>query len=292
MQVTIDLEEVANNCFVIMPFASKFDLIYQEVLKPAIEEIGLKALRADDIYGSKRIMHDVWQCIRTARIVLAELSGRNPNVLYELGLCHAVGKPVVIITNAIDDVPFDLKDIRCIVYEKDHPRWGEYLKNDISQSLRAVLSDKQSTALLSHISIDTKYPEPPKEPITPEVSPIHIQLGGQWLIEELFEQRSRKRETQIFLTQEEGRLTGVAVTNSFSLISSDDFYIVNQTISGTIVGSKLNLVATSYQFIKAPEVIEWLLESWRGTVKNSDLIEGVVTDGQNEGKFVMKRVDS
>ena len=92
-----------------MPLSLKSDLIYEEVFKPAIEAAGLSCVRADEIYGSKRIMQDVWDSIRAARVVLAELSGRNPNVLYELGLSHAIGKPVIIITSSMDDVPFDLR---------------------------------------------------------------------------------------------------------------------------------------------------------------------------------------
>lgn len=82
MRITVELDNASNSCFVIMPFGPKFDLIYEEVFKPAIEETGLTCVRADEIFGSKRIMQDVWDTIRSARVILAELSGRNPNVFY------------------------------------------------------------------------------------------------------------------------------------------------------------------------------------------------------------------
>lgn len=84
MKVSINLGDIKNECFVLMPFGSKFDPIYEEVLRPAIEDVGLVPARADQIYGSKRIMRDVWNGICTARIVIAELTGRNPNVLTNL----------------------------------------------------------------------------------------------------------------------------------------------------------------------------------------------------------------
>ncbi len=101
MKVTVDLGEIKEECFVLMPFAPKFDVIFEEVLRPAIEDVGLAPVRADQIYGNKRIMQDVWDSIKAARMIVAELTGRNANVLYELGLAHSLGKQAVIITNTL-----------------------------------------------------------------------------------------------------------------------------------------------------------------------------------------------
>lgn len=128
MKATVELGDIKNECFILMPFSPKFDLIYEEVLRPAVENANLVPVRADLIYGSRRIMRDVWNGIRTARVVLAELTGRNANVLYELGLAHALGKLFVIITNSMDDVPFDLKDLRCMymtrITRSGETRWA------------------------------------------------------------------------------------------------------------------------------------------------------------------------
>src|SRR5215212_2363683 len=102
-------------------------------------------------------MQDVWDSIRRARLVVAELTGRNANVLYELGLAHALGKPAVIITNTIDDVPFDLKDVRCRVYDKDNPRWGEVLRRSVARTIRSVLDQDDGEPLLSDIESDVEY---------------------------------------------------------------------------------------------------------------------------------------
>lgn len=77
MRLTVDLGEIKNECFELMPFGPKFDPIYEEVLQPAIEEVGLTPTRADLIYGSRRTMQDIWINIRASRMVVAELIGRN-----------------------------------------------------------------------------------------------------------------------------------------------------------------------------------------------------------------------
>jgi len=109
-------------CFVLMPFSPDFDALYENALRPAVEEIqGLSCLRADEIYGPRPIMTDIWRSIQKAALLIADLTGRNPNVLYELGLAHAQHKPVVLITQDIADVPFDLRAIRCLVYSNTRP---------------------------------------------------------------------------------------------------------------------------------------------------------------------------
>jgi len=62
-------------------------------------------------------MADIWEAICAARIIVADCTGRNPNVFYEAGLAHTVGKPVVLLTQNKDDIPFDLRHIRYIDYE-------------------------------------------------------------------------------------------------------------------------------------------------------------------------------
>ena len=58
-------------------------------------------MRADDIYDNRPIIEDVWRCTNEARILIAELTGRNPNVFYETGIAHTVGKEVILITQSL-----------------------------------------------------------------------------------------------------------------------------------------------------------------------------------------------
>lgn len=117
-----------DSCFVMMPFAMPLGGYYEAVYKPAIEKAGLQPVRADaEIFGAGQIMNQVWSGIRRAKVLVAELTTRNPNVFYELGLAHALKKPVVLISSNEDDVPFDLKHIRVIYYDVNDPFWGQKL---------------------------------------------------------------------------------------------------------------------------------------------------------------------
>ena len=67
--------------------------------------------------GSNVIMDDILKSIESADLVLADLSRRNANVFYEVGICHALHKPVLLLAQSIDDVPFDLRHRRVLLYE-------------------------------------------------------------------------------------------------------------------------------------------------------------------------------
>lgn len=127
-------------CFVLMPFDAKYDAVYQEVIKPTGEEKGLDVKRADDIFSVNPIIVDIWENINKARVLIADVSGRNPNVFYEIGISHTLKKKVIIITRNLDDIPFDLRHLRCIVYE-DSLVGAKQLKEALSKTLDSILSN-------------------------------------------------------------------------------------------------------------------------------------------------------
>jgi hypothetical protein len=133
-----------GTCFVISPFSDWFDSYYDTIFEPAILSSGLHACRADDLYRPSSIIHDIWGYVRKAEVLLADLTGKNPNVLYELGLAHAAGKPVVMVTQSLEDVPFDLRNLRVIPYDLRDPAWGTDLKGSIELALREVLASPQT----------------------------------------------------------------------------------------------------------------------------------------------------
>lgn len=108
----------ANLVFILMPFAKEYETFYENEIKKTVEAIGLNCKRVDDFYGSRRIMSDIRDCIEDATLILADLTGRNPNVFFELGIAHALGKNVLLLTQKLNDVPNKLRTIRCIEYEK------------------------------------------------------------------------------------------------------------------------------------------------------------------------------
>ena len=126
--------------FVLSPFIEPFNTIYSDHIKPSIENIdGLSCLRADDIYDNRSIIEDIWRCTNEARIIISELTGRNANVFYETGIAHTIGKEVILITQSMDDVPFDLKHLRCIVYEYI-PRGIKNLEDNLKSTALNILA--------------------------------------------------------------------------------------------------------------------------------------------------------
>jgi hypothetical protein len=129
-------------CFVIMPFVG--DLIqdiYKNCTKPTIEKLGLECYRGDDIFSTTAVIEDIFGAICQADIIVGEFTGKNPNVLYEAGIAHTLGKPLIGITQDIDDIPFDLRSIRHIVYIST-PTGFDKLKTDLGNTITTVLSQK------------------------------------------------------------------------------------------------------------------------------------------------------
>lgn len=98
-----------------MPFGANFDSVY-EAIKNASASASLTCRRADDIWEHQSIIQDVVSLIDRSRIVICDLTGKNPNVFYEAGVAHTLGRDVILITQSGDDVPFDLSHIRHIRY--------------------------------------------------------------------------------------------------------------------------------------------------------------------------------
>jgi hypothetical protein len=137
-----------DTCFVMMPFGPPLGEYYSKIFEPAIEKAGLKAVRADDdIFGTGKIIDQIWNGITAAKVLIAELTTRNPNVYYELGLAHALKKPVVLVCSNEEDVPFDLKHIRVVYYDKNDPFWGAKLIEKIAENILSTLSNPKEAIL-------------------------------------------------------------------------------------------------------------------------------------------------
>jgi chaperonin GroEL len=130
----------ATSCFVLMPFKEPHLEYFAGIIQPAAGVAGLTAIKADDIYGTSPIIQDIWTQIWKARAVIADVTGRNPNVNYELGICHALGVPTVLITQNLADVPFDYRHIRCIVYDTKRVNWEEKLRLAITKTLKSLMA--------------------------------------------------------------------------------------------------------------------------------------------------------
>lgn len=126
--------------FVAMPFREPFDSLYSKHIATAVEGLNLTVHRADEAKGAGAIMNEVWSRIRGAKLVVAVVTGANPNVFYEIGLAHALGRPVVLLQQAGDRAPFDLAHLRILPYDaaqvsKSPNLFRQQLQEAIRQSL-------------------------------------------------------------------------------------------------------------------------------------------------------------
>ena len=129
--------------FVLMPFGGDLDKFYENVIKPTVEapKYGLVCKRADTVFSTQAIMLDIWKSICESRIIIADLTGHNPNVFYELGIAHTLGKDTILIYRKGRNnkkFPFDLFHIRRIEYTNDAVS-GQKFINDLQATLEAVL---------------------------------------------------------------------------------------------------------------------------------------------------------
>ncbi len=131
------LDPIPGTCFVLMPFDEALVAVYEHGIKPAVEQLGLKVKRADELYSGQSILGDIWSGIQAAEIVIADLTGKNPNVMYELGLCHALWKKVVLLSQIRDDVPFDLRAWRVLWYDFTFAGAAR-LKEELHRAIEAV----------------------------------------------------------------------------------------------------------------------------------------------------------
>jgi nucleoside 2-deoxyribosyltransferase len=128
-------ESTSRLCFVMIPFAERYDRVYRELIVPAVAESGLTAVRADEIAASGFIVEQIRAAIQQSRLCVADLSDRNPNVLYELGFAQSANKPVVLIASDVGALPFDVAAMRVIRYGPDLIAAREALRAAIASEL-------------------------------------------------------------------------------------------------------------------------------------------------------------
>ena len=105
-------------CFIIMPFGVQdLEDLYAEFILPVLDDCKLHCARGDDIFGSNVVVEDIKDAIAKSDLVIADLTGQNSNVFYEVGIAHTLGKPVLLLSQSIEDVPFDLRHRRVLAYE-------------------------------------------------------------------------------------------------------------------------------------------------------------------------------
>jgi hypothetical protein len=104
-----------NVLSVMMPFESRFTSTYTAICN-VCSRLGIDCRRADDIWDNSILIQDVFDLIFTSKAVITDFTDRNPNVFYETGVAHTLGKLVIPITQSVSDIPFDLRHHRALTY--------------------------------------------------------------------------------------------------------------------------------------------------------------------------------
>jgi hypothetical protein len=109
-----------SDIFMIMSFKPEFEGIYKDIVRPLVKDLNLTITRGDEFNSTQGvIMNDVWSALNHCKFVIAEITGGNDNVFYELGIAHTLNKPAMLITQAKtpDEIPFDIRHLRYLKYE-------------------------------------------------------------------------------------------------------------------------------------------------------------------------------
>ncbi|HET7229650.1 MAG TPA: hypothetical protein VFJ16_06600 [Longimicrobium sp.] len=134
-----------------MPFREELRDVYEVGIKQACKDAGAYCERVDEQVFEEQILERIYHQIAVADVVLAELTGQNPNVFYEVGYAHALGKRTILLTNKDSDIPFDLKHYPHVVYDGSIAR----LKSDLETRIRWMLEHPKRS--LTRISEEAAF---------------------------------------------------------------------------------------------------------------------------------------
>lgn len=168
-----------KRCFVIMPFSDPegyapghFRKVYEQIIKPAVENAGYKAYRVDENGVSDLITTKIFKAILDCDMAVCDLSSRNPNVLYELGIRHAFDKPVVLIKDNKTDRIFDIQGISTVEYRRER-LYDEVIEDQkkISEAITANKNNSSGYSILNMINLQkATYDSSIKDPDSPEIN--------------------------------------------------------------------------------------------------------------------------
>lgn len=126
-----DFEIDNKQVFVLTPFNDNYRDVYLTI-KNVCFDLNLSCIRGDEEYIPNEIFPEMIRQIIKSRLIIANITGRNANVMYELGVAHALGKPTIVVAQDFTDIPFDLNNKRIIIYKNE---------NELARRLEASITD-------------------------------------------------------------------------------------------------------------------------------------------------------
>ncbi len=124
-------------CFVIMPFSKERKEVYKFGIAPACQQAGYETKRVDELVGQFNISRKIIEYIFRSDAIVAEITDKNANVFYEMGVAHAIGNKTIMIAQDADKLPFDIRNYRCIIYEQS-VEGLQRLQGEIVRSLQEI----------------------------------------------------------------------------------------------------------------------------------------------------------
>jgi hypothetical protein len=140
-----DLYRSHVKAFVLMPFQDRFNDIYTYGIKATCEKLNIECERVDEVIYTRDILRKIYECMRKADLIIADLTTRNPNVFYEVGYAHALGKTVILLASDTRNIPFDLRGDPVVIYGKVK---GSEIKT-LSSRLEEILNEIVKAQLCS-----------------------------------------------------------------------------------------------------------------------------------------------
>lgn len=126
-------------CFIVMPFNFEWSDTVFSYVEQIVTKFNLNTRRADSVTGHI-IMEDIWRLLNQARLVIVDVTENNPNVFYELGIAHTLGKNVILLAQNTDHIPFDISSYRHIIYKGDTSTY-KILDEQLSNHIQNILED-------------------------------------------------------------------------------------------------------------------------------------------------------
>lgn len=164
--------------FVLMPFSQKFNDVYELGIKAACEMAGVYCERVDEQMFEEGMLDRIYNQIAKADVIIAEMTGLNPNVFYETGYAHALGKRVLMLTQNGDEIPFNLQNFQHIVYD-GHIK---YLKDELVKRVEWAITHPKDNSELFSASL--RY----------MIQGVEVLDGAESYIVEYFDDESRSLE--------------------------------------------------------------------------------------------------
>lgn len=181
-KVTDKGKSMGERCFVMMPISDQgdypqghFDKIYEQIFKPAIKEAGYEPYRVDENKLCDSIIGKIFSALQECPMALCDLSNRNPNVLYELGIRQAYDKPVVLVKDEKTEQIFDVSAIRTVPYSST--RLYEEVLKDRKAITEAICSTKEGKQNSIIKVVNVKNAEVQKGEVSQE-DKIEVLLSG------------------------------------------------------------------------------------------------------------------